>query len=154
MYICVINNWGILSWYFSKGTGIPLGLVPTIFNNSRPNPGRGEKNKLNIYFQTSFWCLKRFFHKTFCGTTKKCDKKNLIQILFQYNFQKMHGTERVNEILWSVYPKIFLTNELIRVYSLFLPLLHAYQQKIKTCYIFIRSVAVLTICRISKAIRA
>ena len=40
----------------------------------------GIKIKLNFYFHTSFWCLKRFYeglHKTFLGTTKKCENKNL-----------------------------------------------------------------------------
>ena len=27
----------------------------------RPNPGQKEKIKLNFYFQTSLWCLKRFY---------------------------------------------------------------------------------------------
>ena len=51
--------------------GIPL------FNSSRPNLGRREKIKLNFYFHTSLWCLKRFYEsfkglrKTFWGTTKK-----------------------------------------------------------------------------------
>ena len=41
------------------------------FNPCRPNPGRREKTKLNCYFHTSLWCLKRFYeclkgpHKTF-----------------------------------------------------------------------------------------
>ena len=41
------------------------------FNPSRPNPRRREKVKLNFYFHTSLWCLKRFYeglkglHKTF-----------------------------------------------------------------------------------------
>ena len=41
------------------------------------------KMKLNFYFHTSLWCLKRFcgglkgLHKTFWGTTKKCENKNL-----------------------------------------------------------------------------
>ena len=41
------------------------------FNRSHPNPGRREKINLNFYFQTSLWCLKRFYeglkglHKTF-----------------------------------------------------------------------------------------
>ena len=53
------------------------------FNHSRPNPGRREKSKLNFHFHTSLWCLKRFhdglkgLHKTFWGTTKKCENKNL-----------------------------------------------------------------------------
>ena len=38
--------------------------------------------KLNFYFYTSLWCLKRFYedfqglHETFWGTTKKCENKN------------------------------------------------------------------------------
>ena len=37
------------------------------FNLERPNPGQSEKTKLNFYFHTSFWCLKRFYEglKTF-----------------------------------------------------------------------------------------
>ena len=41
------------------------------------------KIKLNFYFHFSLWSLKRFYwdvkgrHKTFCGTTKKCENKNL-----------------------------------------------------------------------------
>ena len=48
-----------------------------------PVPTRREKINLNFYFQTSLWCLKRFYksltglHKTFWGTTKKCENKNL-----------------------------------------------------------------------------
>ena len=30
-------------------------------NPSRPKPRRREKNKLNFYFHTSLWCLKRFY---------------------------------------------------------------------------------------------
>ena len=30
-------------------------------NPSRPKPRRREKNKLNFYFRTSLWCLKRFY---------------------------------------------------------------------------------------------
>ena len=39
--------------------------------------------KLNFYFHTSLWCLKRFYedltrlHKTFWGTIKHCENKNL-----------------------------------------------------------------------------
>ena len=39
--------------------------------------------ELNFYFHTSLWCFKRFYeglkglHKTFRGTTKKCENKNL-----------------------------------------------------------------------------
>ena len=43
----------------------------SVFNPSRPNPGRREKIKLNVYIQTSLWCVKRFYeglkslHKVF-----------------------------------------------------------------------------------------
>ena len=63
-------------------------------NLSRPNPGRREKIKLNFYFHTSLWYLKRFYEglkglrKTFWDTTKKCENKNLTQFSFQYSFQK------------------------------------------------------------------
>ena len=53
------------------------------FNSSRPNPGRREKINLNFLFHTPFWCLKRFYEglsKTFGGTTKKCENKNLGEI--------------------------------------------------------------------------
>ena len=44
------------------------------------------KIKLNFYFHTLLRCLKRFyeglFHKTFCGTTKKCENEKLIFFLF------------------------------------------------------------------------
>ena len=52
-------------------------------NPSRPNLGRSEKIKLNFYFYTYLWCLKRFYqglsglHKTFWGITKKSENKNL-----------------------------------------------------------------------------
>ena len=61
--------------------------VHNSLSNSLPNPGQSEKIKLNFYFRTSLWCLKRFYeglHKTFWGTTKKCENKNLTQFLFQY----------------------------------------------------------------------
>ena len=58
-------------------------LASTGFNPSRPNPRRREKIKLHFYFHTSLWCLKRFYeghkglHKTFKGTSKKCENKNV-----------------------------------------------------------------------------
>ena len=42
-----------------------------------------KRKNLNFYFHTSLWCLKRFYeglkslHKTFWGTTKKCEIRNL-----------------------------------------------------------------------------
>ena len=35
-------------------------LVPKSISPSCPNPGRREMVKLNFYFHTSLWCLKRF----------------------------------------------------------------------------------------------
>ena len=32
-----------------------------LFNPSRQDPGRREKISLNFHFQTSLWCLKRFY---------------------------------------------------------------------------------------------
>ena len=57
-------------------------LTQRFFNPTCPNPGRREKIKLNFYFYTSLWCLKRFceglkgLHKTFWGTTKQWKNKN------------------------------------------------------------------------------
>ena len=48
-----------------------------------PIPDEEKKIKLNFYFHTSLWCLKRFYeclkgpHKTFKGITKKCEDKHL-----------------------------------------------------------------------------
>ena len=60
------------------------GLSPGFaFNPSRFYPGRREKMKLNFYFHTPLWCLKRFYeglkglHKTIWCTTKRCENKNL-----------------------------------------------------------------------------
>ena len=49
------------------------------------------KTKINwsFYFHTSLWYLKRFYeglHKTFWGTTKKCENKN-----FKVNFFSWSG---------------------------------------------------------------
>ena len=47
---------------------------------SRPNPRRTQNINFNIYIRSSLWRLKRFdegLDKTFWGTTKKCEYKNL-----------------------------------------------------------------------------
>ena len=57
-------------------------LKASSFNPSCPDPGQREKNDFNFYFRTPFWCLEKFYesfkglHKTFWGTTKKCENKN------------------------------------------------------------------------------
>ena len=50
-----------------------------LLNPSRSDPGRREKINLNFYFHTSLWYLKEFkdLHKTFWGTKKKNENKNL-----------------------------------------------------------------------------
>ena len=65
----------------------------------RPNTTRREKNELNFY---------EGLHKTFWGTTKKCENKNLTffkKILFQYNSQKCTGQEGLTCIIfWFALP--------------------------------------------------
>ena len=70
---------------------IPLNIQDTEFfdrntvyiNRKTERMNEEKKIKLNVYFHTSLWCLKRFYeglkglHKTFWGTTKKCENKNL-----------------------------------------------------------------------------
>ena len=69
-----------LSMIFRWATHLYMSLF---FNPSCPNPRRREKINLNFCFHTSLSCLKRFYeglrglHKTFWGTTKKCENKNL-----------------------------------------------------------------------------
>ena len=61
-----------LSFYFNTTSTVPV-----------PISGEEKKINLNLYFHTSLWCGKRFYeglkgpHKTFWGTTKKCESKNL-----------------------------------------------------------------------------
>ena len=58
-------------------------MMSAKINPSRLNHGRREKIKSNFYTHTLLWCLNMFFeglndlHKTFSGTTKKCENKNL-----------------------------------------------------------------------------
>ena len=58
-----------------------VALIESVINPSRPDPGWREK--INLNFHTSLWCLERFYeglkglYKTFWGTTKKCENKNL-----------------------------------------------------------------------------
>ena len=69
------------------------------FISSRPMHFRSYIKiiNLNFYFHTSLRCLKRFYEdlkgplKTFCGTTKKCENKNLSW----FSFFVRIGTGRV-----------------------------------------------------------
>ena len=73
-----IINWLLIIAFF-------LALhTPCIFENCIKT-----KINLNFYLHTHLWCLKRFYdgfkglHKTFWGTTKKCENKNLT---FKFKF--------------------------------------------------------------------
>ena len=73
-----IINWLLIIAFF-------LALhTPSIFENCIKT-----KINLNFYLHTHLWCLKRFYdgfkglHKTFWGTTKKCENKNLT---FKFKF--------------------------------------------------------------------
>ena len=71
-------------------------------------PDKVKKIKLNFYFHTSLWCLKRFYkglkglHKTFWGTTKKSENKNLTQFFISILLSEMNGSLRVNSTNWVV----------------------------------------------------
>ena len=77
-------------------------FISSVINPSLPGPERREKINLNFYVPTSLWYLKRFYedlkglHKTFWGTTKKCENKN--SSLFSVQLSEMQGTGRVNKI--------------------------------------------------------
>ena len=66
MKMGIKNN---LTYYKVRKQIITIQILASIL--SRPNPERREKIKLNLYFHTSLWCLKRFYevlkglHKTF-----------------------------------------------------------------------------------------
>ena len=61
-------------------------------NRSRPNPRRREKNKLNFYFHTSLWCLKRE------APQRSVKIKIQLNFLFQCNFQKCTGREGLKKM--------------------------------------------------------
>ena len=65
---------------FKFGTSLWYGTYWTLKTRSFSESCIEIKIKLNFYFHTSLWCLKKFYeglHKTFWGTTKKCENKNL-----------------------------------------------------------------------------
>ena len=70
------------------------------------------KINLNFYFHTSLWCRNSFYegpkglHKTFWGTTRKCENKNLSYFFFLFGI----GTLRVkffnNKLKVEVFHKL------------------------------------------------
>ena len=53
-----------------------------MLNPSRPDPGQAEKINLNFCFQTSLWCLKKFYEglKAFIKTFKAPQRSVKIKI--------------------------------------------------------------------------
>ena len=65
-------------------------------NSSRPNPRQRKKVKLNFYFHTSLWYLKRFYEgkafiKPFEAPQRSAEIKIQLNFYFSSTF-KMHGT--------------------------------------------------------------
>ena len=50
-----------LSVSFVKTPLFVMSNLTNVLNPFRPNPGRREKIKLNFYFHTYLWCLKRLY---------------------------------------------------------------------------------------------
>ena len=97
------------AWYTKDHANIMI-LHWTVINSSRANPGRSEKIKLNFYFHTSLWCIKRFYeglkdlYKKFWGTTKKCENKNKNLIFIFIQLSEMHGTGRgLIQAVWELF---------------------------------------------------
>ena len=81
-----VGNLASASWTLITTSKVKVWTIEVIIykviNPSGPNPGRREKIKLNFHFHTSLWCLKglqglKGLHKTFWGTTNKCENLNL-----------------------------------------------------------------------------
>ena len=73
----------VFTQYFLQISSIYVVYVNVILNVQCISERYIEmKIKLNFYFHTSLWCLRRFYeglrgpHKTFWGTTKKCENKS------------------------------------------------------------------------------
>ena len=65
-------------------------------NTSRPNPGQGEKIKLDFYFHTSLWFLKRF-----CEGLHKCTGREGLKFFYSspYHSQYINIPEHVNHMV-------------------------------------------------------
>ena len=55
------KNWVDFKYFQKLFLNISKSYISAHLNSSRPNPGQIEKIKLNFYFHTSLWCLKRFY---------------------------------------------------------------------------------------------
>ena len=78
-----------------------------------PIPDEKKKIKLDIYLHTSLWCLKRFYeglqglHKTFWGTRKKCENKNISEFFFNTTFWNAQDRKDYGAFLTVVLCRIF-----------------------------------------------
>ena len=94
LLMCFITNITLGWWFANESINF---LQQEVINTSLSNLGRLEKVKISFYFHTSLCCRNRFYeglkglHKTFWGSTKKCENKNLNYFLFKYNFYKCTG---------------------------------------------------------------
>ena len=80
-------------------------IVRKWVNPSCPDSGQREIINLNFYYLNFLWCLRRFYeslkgpHKTFRGTKKKCENKNLSFTFLHFYFNatfEIHGAGRFN----------------------------------------------------------
>ena len=73
------NSWEINTWVEKPVKSLWRSLrIKKVCSSTHNDPISGKKNYLNFYFHTSLWYEDlKGFHKTFCGTTKKCENKNL-----------------------------------------------------------------------------
>ena len=88
------------------------------------------KIELNFYFHTSLWCHKRFYeglkglHKTFWGTTKKCENKNLTYFfLFVRDWDRfaiLKLTKEIQNYSWKFWLLQVSWNFFIKVVSVLL----------------------------------
>ena len=101
------------------------------FNPSRPDPRRIKKTNFNFYFHTFLWRLKRIYkglHKTFWGTTKKCENKNLklvSAIFYQIFINQMIALQKLRKMFFILSKKLFsfsrYSNLCIFVFPSFFP---------------------------------
>ena len=71
--------------------GANINMIKLKLTLNVPIPNKVKKIKLNFYFHTSLWCLKRSVKIKIEVPQRSVKKKFLTQFLFQYNFQKWTG---------------------------------------------------------------
>ena len=113
-----LHNSAIITFSINVASPKPRSYL----NPSRPNPRQRERINLNFYIYTTLWCLQRFYedikrlHKTFRGTSRKCENKNLIFIWIQLS--EKHGAWRIKVIIEK---HTFENNILIDILGVYAP---------------------------------